>query len=202
MSDFLDKLAKMPLGHKLTVLVVFMMLVGVGYYFFYFGDYQKTEKKLKAEMTKLQSKRAQYETIRKDLIQYRARIKRLLNERKEALKKLPLKSEIPSLLESLHNQAELAGLSITKFVRQEEESAGFYARVPVAMELKGNYHQIATFFDQVGKLARIVNIENLEMKDAKKESAVMNLKAECLATTYRFIERPSPSAPGSKKHGK
>jgi Tfp pilus assembly protein PilO len=56
------------------------------------------------------------------------------------------------------------------------------------MTLTGTFHQIATFFFYVGRLTRIVNVENISLarvssKDGGPEGA---LTATCTATTFMY----------------
>jgi type IV pilus assembly protein PilO len=69
-----------------------------------------------------------------------------------------------------------------------ESPAGFYARVPIKIEVSGSFHEILVFFDKVAKLPRIINISDITFKDPTFKNQKMILKAEFLATTFRFIE--------------
>ncbi len=82
-----------------------------------------------------------------------------------------------------------------QFEPQGELEAGFYARIPVKMAVKGNYHSIAVFFDKVAKLARIVNVTDIRLKSPKAVNKRVVLEAEFLATTFKFVEQtPAPVA--------
>ncbi len=66
------------------------------------------------------------------------------------------------------------------------------------MQISGRFHQIAKFIYEVGKQDRIINIENLELAEPKAEGEDIVLKANCLATTFHLIKKPStPAAPGT-----
>jgi len=110
---------------------------------------------------------------------------------------LPKASEIPSFIDSIHTQATLAGLEIVSFTPMPEQPQDVYARIPVAMEVAGSYHQIARFAKVVGELKRIVNIENLELGGPGVRDGVVQLHARFVAATFRFQERAA--APARKK---
>ena len=85
-----------------------------------------------------------------------------------------------------------------KFEPNAEVDVNFYAKIPVRMEITGNYHSIAVFFDKVSKLARIVNVTDIELGDPKIVNQKVVLDAKFTATTFKFIEdktrrRPGPS---------
>ena len=80
----------------------------------------------------------------------------------------------------------------------KEVSKGFYAEIPVNIEVEGGYHNLAMFFDKVSKLSRIVNVSNIKIQKMKEPGM---LKATCVATTYRFLEGPADNdkkGPGKK----
>jgi len=54
----------------------------------------------------------------------------------------------------------------------------------VSIQVTGNYHDVAVFFDKVGRMKRIVNIINVSMQPEKSLSTMLNTK--CTAITYRF----------------
>ena len=120
-----------------------------------------------------------------------------------AMKKLPEKEEIPSLLTSISDAGHAVGLDFLLFQPKNEKKREFYAEIPVAMSLKGDYHNLAIFFDQVARLNRIVNIENITMKRSKdKGSPRGELTAKCTAVTYKFVDEPPRSKKKKKKKKK
>ncbi|MCK7518873.1 MAG: type 4a pilus biogenesis protein PilO [Ignavibacteriales bacterium] len=47
-----------------------------------------------------------------------------------------------------------AGLEINTIEPASEKPEGFFARIPIPMTVTGNFHEIATFFDSLGRLRR------------------------------------------------
>jgi type IV pilus assembly protein PilO len=107
---------------------------------------------------------------------------------KTAMRQLPEKEEIPSLLTSISRSGQDVGLEFLLFEPKSEVRKEFYAEIPVAMKVKGGYHDLAVFFDKVARLSRIVNIRNIKMERAKDS---MELNTSCTAVTYKFVE-PDP----------
>src|SRR6185436_2667370 len=81
-----------------------------------------------------------------------------------------------------------SGLEILLFRQKPERFQDFYAEVPVDVLVRGNYHQVATFFDRVGQLDRIVNVADISMKEPKAESGTMIVDTSCSAVTFRFLD--------------
>ena len=142
--------------------------------------------------------------IAKDLPKFREELRRMNEDLKGALSKLPDKKEIPSLLKNISNLGKEAGLEILLFKPQGEQPGQFYARVPVELKFVGSYHRIGMFFYHVGTLSRIVNIEKFAINRLeKKEGEDLSLRASCIATTYRYLEEAAkPEAKGKKKKRK
>ena len=65
------------------------------------------------------------------------------------------------------------------------------------MNIKGDYHNLALFFDQVARLSRIVNIQNIQMSSAKDKNS-KDLNTRCMAVTYKFIETPAKTGKAKK----
>jgi len=51
----------------------------------------------------------------------------------------------------------------------------------------GGYHALATFFDRVSKLPRIVNITNLSMEGTKVVSDSVFIQNKFVATTFAAV---------------
>ena len=80
------------------------------------------------------------------------------------------------------------GGTATSDKSEPEKPQEFYARVPLELTMVVGYHNVATFFDKVSKLDRIINILNFSMGDVKQSGGETMVKTSCLATTFRFLE--------------
>ena len=108
---------------------------------------------------------------------------------KKAVAELPDTKEIPDLLSNVSSLGRESGLEIIQFKQQPEQYEEFYAVVPVSMLVRGAYHQLAMFFDKVGRMARIVNVSDVVVKSpAKVEGDTVTLDTACVATTFRFLD--------------
>jgi type IV pilus assembly protein PilO len=67
------------------------------------------------------------------------------------------------------------------------------------MTVTGDYHGVATFFESVAGLNRIVTIKNIDMKPDKESTS---LTTTCTAVTYKFIEASDAETKTSKKSNK
>lgn len=119
----------------------------------------------------------------------RQEVQQLDGDLKKAVAELPDTKEIPDLLSNVSSLGRESGLEIIQFKQRPEEYEEFYAVVPVSILVRGAYHQVATFFDKVGRMARIVNVSDVAVKSpAKLEGDAVMLDTSCVATTFRFLD--------------
>ena len=81
-------------------------------------------------------------------------------------------------------------------------SEQFYARLPIPMSVTGNFHEIATFFDSLGRMRRIVNVNDIVLDAPKDVNGKMVLNAKFLATAFMFVDpssRPGREAGGAQR---
>jgi type IV pilus assembly protein PilO len=107
---------------------------------------------------------------------------------------LPKEKEIPKLLKDISALGQNVGLDFLTFKPLADIPKDFYAEIPVTINVRGPYHNMGSFFDQVSKLERIVSVSNVKMSSPKKEGGEMLLNSDCKLVTYRFtnVELPKP----------
>ena len=186
-DPFLEKIEKLSRVQRIVISAVIFGLIAGGFiYFLYWPKFEQINR-LNTQLEKLEQKLEIAKRNAKDLKKFQAKMKEAEAQFQMAMKKLPEKEEIPSLLSAISNSGQQVGLEFLLFEPKPEKKKEFYAEIPVAMNIKGDYHNLALFFDQVARLSRIVNIENIQMASAKdKDSNDLNTK--CMAVTYKFIE--------------
>jgi type IV pilus assembly protein PilO len=144
---------------------------------------------LNVELAKVQDELVQAKKNAEELTEWRTKMKKKEVQYKTVMKALPEKEEIPTLLSGISEAGKDAGLEFVLFEPKNEKRKEFYAEIPVDINVTGNYHQVATFFDKVANLPRIVNIRNIKMVPTKGNlGGGKALKTTCQAVTYKFIE--------------
>ena len=206
MADLnLDKIFKLPLAQKVIILIaVNIILLGLFYYMFYKSKLEESST-LQEELTKFRAKHAEQKKVIADLPKWRKENEELKVKFKELLKLLPNTKEIPSLLTNISYLAQDCGLEILLFQPKNEVVKGFYADIPVDMEVLGDYHNIGHFFDKVSKLERVVNISDLKISRGKKKqtgSDKPKLNSKFKVITFKFIEKDTSSVKKKKKKRK
>ncbi|MEJ2155193.1 MAG: type 4a pilus biogenesis protein PilO [Desulfobacteraceae bacterium] len=154
-----------------------------------FWPKKKTMDGLNVQLQHAQADLAKAKKNAEQLNDWRAKMRKKEVRYKTVMKALPEKQEIPSLLAGVSQAGKDAGLEFLLFTPKKENAKEFYAEIPVDISVSGNYHQVATFFDKVSSLPRIVNIRNIKMTPQKSTSSgAADLTTTCQAVTYQFIE--------------
>jgi len=200
-----SKLSKLSRAQKLLIAVAILgTLWGCFVWFLYMPQTEKITK-LSGELDAAKTKLARLKNVEKNLRAFKKKYKDTELKFKQALKLLPDKEEIPALLSSISNLGAQSGLEFLLFQPQKEVNRNFYAEIPLKIEVTGPYHNVATFFDKVSRLSRIVNIGSVKMtqaKAAKTKSDTVILKTGCTATTYKFIEVKEEPKKGKRRRRK
>jgi type IV pilus assembly protein PilO len=193
-------LNRLPIIGKVGVGVVLCSLMGVAYYVLLHTDVaaridrEKSQTgQFEAELSRQRSSQASYFADRDELAM-REQKQRELN------KVLPADTEAATFLSALQAVSNISGIDLKAWTPMEEVPQAFFAKVPMKLQITGRFHQIAKFVYEVGKQDRIINMENLELGDAKMEGEDIILKANCLATTFHLIAKkpaPAPGTPGA-----
>jgi len=195
------KLSKLSRAQKLIIAVAVLGALWGGFIWFFYIPQTETITKLNRDLKSAKDKLVRLKDVEKNLRAFKKKYRQTELEFQEALKLLPNKEEIPTLLSSISNLGAQSGLEFLLFQPQREVARNFYAEIPLKLEVTGPYHNVATFFDKVSRLSRIVNIGDVDMREmtaAKSQKDTVILKTGCTATTYKFIEVKEEPKKGRK----
>jgi type IV pilus assembly protein PilO len=196
LDPLFEKIEKLTKIQRILIYVgAFVLLIGPVIYFSFLPKFNKItalEKELDTLNTQLLSAKRQASQLKS----WRQKFNAAKIKFARAKKALPLKKEIPSLLTNISKSGREAGLDFLLFKPRKEKRKKFYAQIPVSIKVNGTFHELATFFDKVSKLSRLVNIDDIKLGSIKKGN---KLNITCTAITYRFIEAKPKKKPGKKK---
>jgi type IV pilus assembly protein PilO len=191
-------LTKLPLAARFAVGVGLIAVLAVAYFVVFYGDLATSLNTAKSEEQRL---RRDLSAAKKAEFAYQEDLKALteLEQRQRELnKQLPMNTEYPAFLSAIQTVANVTGVTLTAWSPSQEVPEQFYARVPMKLELSGRFHQIAKFFYGVGHLDRIINRENISLREPKPVGDDILLKVESLATAFRGLES-TPAQSGDKR---
>jgi len=205
LKRYLDpkRIGSAPVVVKLSVLFVALALIVFASYWF---DWQNQLEQINAEKENEVKLRATFLDKKKQAIDLPDYVKQLQDIEKQfgaLLKQLPGKSEMDALLTDI-NQAGLGrGLQFELFKPAAGEiQRDFYAELPITIKVTGNYHDLGAFASDIGKLSRIVTLNDIGLSSGKD-----GLVMDATAKTFRYLDEEEiatqrKAAAAAKKGGK
>ena len=126
-------------------------------------------------------------TIKKGMVvnlpAYQAQMVEIETMLADLVQQLPDSSEVPSLLIAITEAGARRGLEFVVFDPQEQELGDFYSTLPILMEVKGGYHQLANFISDLAQMPRIVTVGDMEI--TADEAGV--LTSSLVVKTYSYL---------------
>ena len=199
-------LTKLPWYGQIGAFVV-LSVVGVGMFYYYYemparadiASHESTLKALKADVVKGQA-------TEKKLPQFKAQVADLEERLTSLSEVLPEEKDGAELLRQMETTAVQSNLVIKSFKPAPIVTKQIHSEWPITIELDGTYHDLARFFDRIGKFSRIVNISNLTVKGKDKGKDKVDTRstitASCTATTFVLLDKPVPAKKGKPEAGK
>ncbi len=214
---------KLPILGQLGVAAALTVLIFGGFYYFLWDDMNIQEKQRTDQLGALQSDIRSLEVTANKLQEFQREV--ALREAKlETLKRiLPADKETPELMKKVQYLAAQSNLIIRRFTpgatvrkefplegqappkpgaaKQPPASNEYYQEWPINVDVEGTYHNLGLFFDRVGRLSRLVNVGNLNVKAQSTPRPSNTINVSCVATTFVYVEAPpAPStAPAGAK---
>lgn len=189
-----------PLIPRLAVLLALFVLIVVAGWWFVWRDQIIDLENKQAEESRLKD---QYLAKKKEAVNLDLYVQQL-NEIDRSfgalLKQLPNRAEVESLLVEI-NQAGLGrGLQFELFRPGVEAKRDFYAELPISIKVTGSYHDIGAFASDIGRMSRIVTLNNMSLVPGAGDSLTM----DALTKTFRYLDEEEvaaqrKSAPKKKK---
>ena len=162
-------------------------LIVAAYVFWFYLPRSQEVAEMQHTIQELEAERAQLRKILANRKHIEAESRAVEAAFNQAQAQLPEQKEIPELLRQVSRLGQDSGLEVLLFRQQPEQLHDLYTEVPVQMSVRGGYHDIALFFDQVRRLDRIVNVADVSLQEPRLAGDQMAVDASFSATTYRFL---------------
>lgn len=190
----LDKLGKVPRAYRTAMLPMIALIVGALYAYTMYLPKAGELEHLRSEQLQLQRRLSEVRSVADNLEKFQEEIAALERKLTIALRQLPDGKDLPVLLTDVNTLGKTSGLEIKAFRPQPEIKREFYAEVPIDVEFSGKFHDVASFFDQLARLPRIVNITKLDVKIGEETTLDTVLAVSGEAMTFRFLEEAEQAA--------
>lgn len=220
MAMNLEELNKLSPKVKILATCLVCILITYFYYMLFLSDALTKKMALGTKLVQLQQQVAEKEKIVAQLDRYIREVTALKESFKVALQKLPNEREIAGLLSSVVLSGKGAGVDFLLFEpkppekkapevkpgtpqppapkppdpkAQPSKPAGpekFYEDILIKVQLAGGFHNTVSFFEQVARLPRIVNVEDITIGDAQDVKGRGRIvKTSCTIKTYMFVDK-------------
>jgi type IV pilus assembly protein PilO len=160
----------------------------------------KQQDQIRAQDSKIQElerKITEGRAAEQKLPQFREEVRRLELELDKLLRILPARRNTPELLRRIRALAEQGDFDLARFTPGNFTDRDFYSEWPIGIQLSGSYHNLALFFDRIGRFSRIINIENLTIGALRPQTPSRTIGASFTAKTFIYKEEvPPPPPPG------
>jgi type IV pilus assembly protein PilO len=193
-------LERLPPIAKVGLGALFAALFALVYFVIFYSDLDSQISQSKARESQLHDQLAQAETSKKEYQKDQDEKTQREQFAREQKKILPDDPEMPAFLSALQGVATITGVNLTSWSPTEESPQEFFAKVPMKLTMSGKFHQVVKFFHAVGQLDRIINVENINIKNPKAQGDEVSIEVECLATAFRS-SRPGEGDKGRKRGG-
>ena len=143
-----------------TLLGLFTVILVVGWWFLWSDQLDALTTRQQDEL-KLKEEYVAKKTQAANLDLYTQQLNEIDRSFGALLKQLPNKSEVESLLIEINQSGMGRGLQFDLFKPGQEIIKDFYAELPINVRLTGSYHDFGAFAGDIGRLSRIVTLNNI-----------------------------------------
>ncbi len=173
-----------PALPKLLAMVLLLVVVVVaGWYLYWDGlseeltKAQGEEDKLKKEFIDKKKQAVNLPELKKQLVQVGQYVASLE-------KQLPSKAEMDALLTDINQSGLGRGLQFELFRPGSVGVKEYYAELPIAVRVTGNYHDLGAFASDIAQLSRIVTLNDMTITTSPTGSLAMDTTAK----TFRYLD--------------
>jgi type IV pilus assembly protein PilO len=172
--------------------VLFVLIFALGYYLMWMPAFESLENE-KAKETSLKDVFLAKKRQAINLDMYKQQMVEIETAFGALLKQLPDRSQIDGLLTDINQAGLERGLEFELFKPGKQIISEFYAEMPIAIKVIGQYKDLGAFETNVSKLSRIVTLDNISITKRSKSNGKLNLSEDFLvmdatARTYRYLD--------------
>ena len=195
-----NPLTKLPLLGQLGVSLGLALVIGGLFWWQYWEPKTLQEQAKVGQLNTLREEIRKLEAVAAKLEEFRSKVNQLEAQLETLKRFLPPEKETPDLMRKVEYLARQSNLIVRAFRPSATVNKDYYQEWPIAIDVEGNYHNLALFFDRVGRLPRLVNVGNVKVRNQGKQTATNTITAACTATTYVYVDKPpEPPRPAVKR---
>ncbi|AYO13234.1 fimbrial protein [Vibrio owensii] len=180
----MDEIAEWPLVPQLVVLLMLVLLIqGFGYWFYLKPEQARLDNLIQEEQTLKVALRIKANKVAA-LPQLQSQLDELTTRYELLLQQLPAQKELATMLASVNELGIDNKLTFTRIDWGEKQSEHFLYRLPLNIELTGDFHDIGRFSQAIATLPRIITFKDVTWQRVSQESETLHFRVK--ANTYQF----------------
>jgi len=148
------------------------------------------------QLADLQTKIQEGQTAKQQLPKFRDEVRQSEVELDKLLRILPARRNTPDLLRRIRSLAEQGDFALKRFTPSNLTDKEFFSEWPISINVDGTYHNLALFFDRIGRFSRIINIEELTITALPGTTGAHTINADFKAKTFVYKEPDAGGPPG------
>jgi Tfp pilus assembly protein PilO len=161
--------------------------------------YERIEQQ-ETQIAELEKKIIEGRAAKAQLPRFREQVRALELELDKLLRILPARRNTPELLRRVRALAEQGDFGFNRFTPGGFVEREFYSEWPIKIDLTGDYHNLAMFYDRVSRLSRIINIEDLVIQARPRGEETITANFTAKTFVYKESE-PDETAPETAPGG-
>ncbi|MFA0554565.1 type 4a pilus biogenesis protein PilO [Vibrio sp. 10N.222.55.A1] len=179
-----DEITEWPLLPQLLVILVLMVLIqGVGTWLYLLPLDEELKQMKQQEQTLKTTLRIKANKVAA-LPKLQSQLDELTSRYDYLLEQLPVQKELASMLASVNELGLDNALTFTRIDWGQKQNKEFLYRLPLNIELTGDYHEIGDFSAAIAKLPRIISFDDVNWQRVSQESSTLHFRVR--AYTYQF----------------
>ncbi|HCH5162962.1 TPA: type 4a pilus biogenesis protein PilO [Vibrio parahaemolyticus] len=180
----MDEIAEWPLLPQLVVICLLVLLIqGFGYLFYLKPEEARLNNLIQEEQTLKVALRIKANKVAA-LPQLQSQLDELTTRYELLLQQLPAQKELATMLASVNELGIDNKLTFTRIDWGEKQSENFLYRLPLNIELTGDFHDIGRFSQAIATLPRIITFKDVTWQRVSQESETLHFRVR--ANTYQF----------------
>ncbi|CAH1532753.1 MULTISPECIES: type 4a pilus biogenesis protein PilO [Vibrio] len=180
----MDEIAEWPVLPQLVVILLMVLLIqGFGYWFYLKPEEERLNTLIQEEQTLKVALRIKANKVAA-LPQLQSQLDELTTRYELLLQQLPAQKELATMLASVNELGIDNKLTFTRIDWGKKQSEHFLYRLPLNIELTGDFHDIGRFSQAIATLPRIITFKDVTWQRVSQESETLHFRVK--ANTYQF----------------
>jgi len=156
------------------------------FYYFHYSPTGDTIDRIQRDVDDVDRKIRTAERQEAKLPQLKAEIAKYEETLEELKLVLPEENEVSQIIKKIQSIISISRLKIGKFAENAKKNKKIYTEIPYSISIKGTYHNLGVFFDQLSRLQKIFTVNNLRIVPLSGKLNDYSISASFIASTYVY----------------